>query len=632
MPSGPGNPGAPGTVPTPGQPARPTGSSTGAPEAEQTSWEFWWAFNKAPYLNLKSFLYGGPESDPETAYLGTQAAQEHKQRLRPTREQVQGRIVPALRAALQRERSNDIVTGALVALAKIGDERDDEGRSAIEQTLVKFLPDAQQEVAETAAVSLGILASDASVRTLEHLLRADDSGRNLVGGGDVPIRTRAFAAYGLGLIGARTNQDSLRQDIAGILIDVLQGVQGPTRDVHVACLIALGLTPVLPGAAEGARTGPAATRQGEIEFVLGLLRDARRSPLVRAHAPRALAHLVHAGGAALDPSVGAGVTRALLAALERESHEPVELRQAAVLALGQLGDADADELDATVRARLMQLAEADTDVQSKCFALIALAQAGGRAGGGEDSRAGCQQVRNFLGARLVKGATWARPWAGLAIGVQERACADDAQQRLQPSSGQKELLREALGQARTPDEVGALSIACGLTRDLEARARLLDKLESAPGETTRGYVAVALGMLGDRRSIEPIRQIVRNSKYDAQLLQQAAIGLGLLGDKELVPELCTMLAEARGLSSQAAIASGLGFIGDARSVDPLIAMLQGEPQRLTAAARGFAAVALGLVADKEPLPWNAKISVDIDYRANTTSLTGAESTGVLDIL
>jgi HEAT repeat protein len=106
--------------------------------------------------------------------------------------------------------------------------------------------------------------------------------------------------------------------------------------------------------------------------------------------------------------------------------------------------------------------------------------------------------------------------------------------------------------------------------------------------------------------------------------------LGLLGDKALVTTLISMLGEAKTLTTQAAIASALGFIGDNRSVDPLVVMLH-DPS-LTGAARGFAAVALGIVADKEPLPWNAKFSVDINYRANTTTLTGESGTGLLDIL
>ena len=138
-------------------------------------------------------------------------------------------------------------------------------------------------------------------------------------------------------------------------------------------------------------------------------------------------------------------------------------------------------------------------------------------------------------------------------------------------------------------------------------------------------------MTDDRGSIDSIQAIVTRSKYQPDLLKSAAIGLGLLGDKKVVPTLIEMLDGARGLASQAALASALGFIGDHRSVDPLIAMLEDDGK--TALARGFAAAALGIVADKETLPWNAKVSVDINYRANTSTLTAPQAgTGILDLL
>jgi HEAT repeat protein len=88
------------------------------------------------------------------------------------------------------------------------------------------------------------------------------------------------------------------------------------------------------------------------------------------------------------------------------------------------------------------------------------------------------------------------------------------------------------------------------------------------------------------------------------MLRSAAIGLGLLGDKSIVPDLVIMLADAQGQAPQAAIASALGFIGDSRSVDPLLAFM--EDKQKSDGARGFAAAALGIVADKEPLPWNSE--------------------------
>jgi len=61
----------------------------------------------------------------------------------------------------------------------------------------------------------------------------------------------------------------------------------------------------------------------------------------------------------------------------------------------------------------------------------------------------------------------------------------------------------------------------------------------------------------------------------------------------------------------------------------LVKLLHNES--ITPLSRAFAAVALGGVADKEPLPWNSKISVDMNYRAAVETLTNHVS-GILDIL
>ena len=82
-------------------------------------------------------------------------------------------------------------------------------------------------------------------------------------------------------------------------------------------------------------------------------------------------------------------------------------------------------------------------------------------------------------------------------------------------------------------------------------------------------------------------------------------------------------------SSQAAISAALGTIGDSRSIAALVELLHST--EATDLARAFGATALGIVADKEDLPWNSKIGADSNYRANTPSLTNGTS-GILDIL
>ncbi len=91
-----------------------------------------------------------------------------------------------------------------------------------------------------------------------------------------------------------------------------------------------------------------------------------------------------------------------------------------------------------------------------------------------------------------------------------------------------------------------------------------------------------------------------------------------------------MLVEGgQNLAKMSAVASALGYIGDRRTIDPLLDMLFDES--LTDLSRAFAAVALGGVIDKEPLPWNSKIGVNMNYRAMVETLTDGAA-GILDIL
>ena len=57
-----------------------------------------------------------------------------------------------------------------------------------------------------------------------------------------------------------------------------------------------------------------------------------------------------------------------------------------------------------------------------------------------------------------------------------------------------------------------------------------------------------------------------------------------------------------------------------------------ENEEHTARARAFAAVALGLVADQDSLPWNTLFSVDTNYAAAPPTLFDHEGFGILNIL
>lgn len=641
---GPGGPSSPGpsgpSTPGPGGPAGPGGggggpsgpvTGGGGDSVDLTAWTFWWEFNKEPYLALKSFIHAGSTTTGSGDWFtGSGAKQQGKDSLRPTEEQIRQKVVPALLRALEGESNNDIVTGCLIALAKIGDAADESGDSAFEQVIRKRLPDAVQEISETSAVALGILANDKSIDILEDLLADTPEGRTAVGAGEVNYRTRAFAAYGLGLIGARTGSEANRQRIVEILTKGIETDNTKTRDLRVSCLIALGLVPLDAGkgsVAEGEALNPSASREAQLEYLFNFLVDEENHYLVRAHCPIAMVRLLDKLPAEKYEAWKEKIATDLIERCSKRSKDQNEVQQSAVLALGLLGDFDDGEIDQKIRGAIEAVPKDSSDQQSRNFAMVAIAKASGKVGSGATK--GIEDASKFLLDQLSKGAQLTKPWAAIGIGVMGRML-NDAKVTHDDVITMTSALRATLDEEKNPARVGAYSIALGILQDAESAELLRKKLATITEEEARGYMSVALGLMNDVGSKETIQQIVADSKYKPELLKQAAISLGLLGDKDLVPKLIEMLNEAKGLATQAALSSALGFIGDQRSIDPLVQML--ENKDLTARARGFAAVALGIVADKEPLPWNTKIAIDLNYRASTETLNDQGGTGILNIL
>ena len=201
-PSGPGTPG-------PAGPGVPQGGA-GAPQAitggvdagpDVTAWQYWWTFNREPYLRLKQRLGEAVHTGSDEFYLGRGERIPTLDSLRATRQRIRAEVVPALARMLDEERSNDIQSACMIALARIGDERAEDGLplTGIGARLVQRLDDANQEVAETAALALGILGDGSHALLLQAVL-ADEREVLRAAGVDatsaLPMRTRAFAAYG----------------------------------------------------------------------------------------------------------------------------------------------------------------------------------------------------------------------------------------------------------------------------------------------------------------------------------------------------------------------------------------------------------------------------------------------------
>jgi HEAT repeat protein len=566
------------------------------------SWQTWWEYNREPFVR-RTTVAAAPA--PATGPRANGAAGAVPPAPFAVVDDDRDRIVPALLAALAAERSRDVQTACMVALAKI---RRDGGGTTLEAALLPRLQRDDTEVRETAALALGIAGRPAGVPHLLGLVRDDAVGRKLVDGAAVPDRVRTFAVYGLALAARRSADAALQQQAAKELSAVWKAPPAGARDLRVAAVLGLGALHD-PERPEGRRLA----WQLVDELLAWLDRDlGAGEEIVQAQAPIAIARLLGRG----DSAVHARCKRAFAAMLTADSRRGNALLQSAAIALGAMAlPAEQCDGDAHVSAALRTAYDRGGEPHVRLFAAMALARIGGNAN------------RSWLLGEYPRGnKTVEKPWLALALGVyaQQRALTAEI------DPGVARLLRNELAAASYEDLRAPLALAVGLTRDAtavgELRALLADR---AGNERTAGYACTALGLLGDRAAIPDLAAVMTAARRQPFVLQAAALALGQLGDRELTPRLVELLAAGDSLATLVGLATAIGRSGDRRAIDPLLAIVGRDdaPQL----SRAFAAAALGWLADTDPLPWNRAFAVDANYACEIDTLANGTS-GILDIL
>lgn len=601
--------------------AAPVGVSAPRPRGVQieddlTRWEFWWEFGKDPYVQFENAL-GGVLKGSDDTFLNPRLASRARDVQLPNvadGDRVAQRLLELLRAKPTR----DVASACLIALAKIG--RDQPG-SMLHEAFVPFLRSSDQEERETAALALGIagrLDRVESTELLISLMQDGEAGRKACDQAGVNERTRAFAAFGLGLLLARAETPAHAHVILEALTKQLAADGGTGRELAVAVIEAIGLFPQR-------LTGPAgaALRDGAAA-ALGKFYDLPLGPgeqLLQAHVPTAIARVARGSVAEVWRE---RLTTDLRRSLERDQKADksnVHVAQSCVLALGELCAPWELETDdrAAGPALLWRTYREHHDQQTRSFALLALARVGG------------MQSQSVLLRAFEQGnRAFEKPWAAIALGV-----LSDRKKRLDPTAKDDPALLAALrtefATTKNPGAMGGLAVALGLCRDLEAADPLRASLSAnAHRDDVAGYLCIGLGLMRDDRSVGPMRELLKGAERRPNLMLQAARSLGMLGDVAVIDQLCTALTEGdSSVVRIAAIASALGQIGDRRSIEPLLA-IAGDDKRLPL-TRAFAVVALGGVCDKDPLPWNAAYATFTNYRASTSTLTDGGA-GILDIL
>ncbi|MEQ1893470.1 MAG: HEAT repeat domain-containing protein, partial [Planctomycetota bacterium] len=470
----------PGPVLAPGIPGVRTlgptvssGPSTGAPTLASAPttpggssgpdlalWTYWWQHNQAPFLNVKAHVRGVDGRTGSDGWFLGQGQKDQALSLRPSVPQVRDQIVPALLTVLEKESDSSLVSGALVALGKIGPDGSTRDAERFEAACVKLLADANQEVRETAALALGILGHGRAVPYLAHLLWDSKTAQRWVGAREVDYRTRAFAAFGLAQVGARSESTSERESIVKILREALAADETKTPDLAAACVIALGLVP-LPEDEDGAAADPAAPRTGraeQLEHLLAWFEDDEHHRTARAHCPTALARLCIEVRGPAAVALRARIANVLAERIER-GKEPAEVLQSCVQALGTLATNGDGALDVRLRRALTLVDQRVSEPQARAFALMAMAEAGGRFG--TDTPSGVGEARDFLVHELVFGKNALLPWSALGCGVLAWNLRGDPGQAAALESLQR-AVRATLQDARAPERIGASALAAGL--------------------------------------------------------------------------------------------------------------------------------------------------------------------------
>jgi len=569
--------GARARAPTTG-PVRPRGGASGFEQ-----WEFWWEANDDAYLDLKERLRRlGVSTGATAAFAGRSSAGCDAKASRTTAVD-QERIESALLAALESEEA-EVADSAVLALARSARP----GRAAaLVPAVVRVLGHRQKSAREAAALALGVLGAPEAVPVLRALLLDQPEGRRATGqGAQVEVLVRAFAAASLGMIG-------LPEDAASLKHVVLDESLRAGADVKSLALLSLGL---LRGA-----------ERESVPFLMQMMGDRGLDRIVRAQVPIALARI------AGRPESG-GAARAVLSSLiERFTDDKTDpdLRRSLAIALGRIAEIE----DGEALSALADAGARATDAQTRHLALIALAEIGARDPDPERRAPEHRRLFELFRGHLVRPKpVTQRPWGALALAIHARHPRLD---RTLAAEGGRKLL-EVLADEPNPSYRGACAIALGLLGAQEARDDLRQGLVEARDPALRGYLAVALGLLLDRGRADEMRLLLVQKGIDARFRLQLARALGLIGDPGAVGMLTRNLEQAETTHEVASTAQALGLIGDRSAVEPLIALLgDGEQAPLR---RGFAAVALGLVAERTELPWNAIFTVNSNYRARTPAL------------
>jgi HEAT repeat protein len=277
-----------------------------------------------------------------------------------------------------------------------------------------------------------------------------------------------------------------------------------------------------------------------------------------------------------------------------------DVRRAAVLALAEC----ASPGDVETTAALLHRAREDRDRPVRHFAMAGLGRMGDAA------------AVPYLAREFATGDADDRAFAALALGALGRRCDDETRAAV------GRLLRPEFVRREDPDLRGALAVSLGLLGDPRSVEPLRAVLAERGPEEVRGHVALALGLLRDAGSADALRSAAVDMTRPV-LQREAAIALGLLGDRGAATLLADVMRRSGTEWVRAGAAVALGRLGGATAATALVDLLLDE--EAGGVSRGQAAVGLGLVLDRRTPPAMSRLSAGFNFHAPSALMTEALS-------
>lgn len=574
------------TAPAPATPRAPS-SPAGVVIADWSDWSWWWNFNRDPYLDLRhKVLSSGALTDGGEFDLG-QGQTASRTSLAPDEEMIRTEIGPALQAATENG-SWRVKSDAMLAIAKLRPEFIPVRVSLIE-LITQHLSASNQKLSESAVVALGLMGGSDAAQILSDIASDNVAGRKWVGRSSVPGRTRPLAVLALGVLGKQLDSEYERLRLVNSLQAFLEQPRGAYADMHVACVTAMGMTALSERGPVGvidASEGEIVIsgRAAQVRYLLTILQDEERNEYVRAHVPKALAMLARDSSVELRDAT----KQALLAELERRKRSDRLVSYGVVEALGVLGDADVGGVDAQVREAL-HASVVNGNNSQRGVSLVAIALASSRRGEGEQPFAALDGERGFLLKQLATGKSRQRPWSALALGLQQYHASEaglpqskevlqallesNAKVRAPGDSGAwsialglfgdlvaEEALTNRMQNSADDNARGYAAIGLGLmdaTGSSPALERLIDKSRFRPIPLRKSSEALVLLR---RKNVVTILLSIIDEEQTASVKASCLAALGLVGDRRAVDPIVAILEDDEQLDmtrSFAAIALGV---------------------------------------------------------------------------